>query len=120
MGLFSHNRKATTPKQISVIDHAGGMIVTKSLLSGHSKLKWLFRDDGINPDDSGWRAIGDTDTQEYLDNPANSIIVGFNTLVNIEPAVLSVYTMPVGTDLGFCCERGEKFFRDTKTGKRIS
>ena len=59
------------------------------------------------------------DTQEYLDNPENSIVVDFNTLANIEPAVLAVYDMPVGTDLEFCLDNTGRYFIDTNTGKRI-
>ena len=67
----------------------------------------------------GWRAIGDNDTQEYIDNPENSMIVDFNTLANIEPAVLLVYDMPVGTELEFFFDDTGRYFIDTNTGKRI-
>ena len=30
------------------------------------------------------------------------MVIDFNTLANIEPAVLAVYDMPIGTDLEFC------------------
>ena len=69
--------------------------------------------------DNGWRAIGDTDTQEYIDNPENSMVIDFNTLANIEPAVLAVYDMPIGTDLEFCFDNTGRYFIDTNTGKRI-
>ena len=97
MGFFKKKNK-----QITFIENAGGMIITKSIYEGTSKLKWFFREESVNPSDNGWRAIGDNDTQEYLNNPENSIVVDFNTLANIEPAVLAVYDMPVGTDLEFC------------------
>jgi len=41
------------------------------------------------------------------------------TLANIEPAVLAVYDMPVGTDLEFCFDNTGRYFIDTNTGKRI-
>mgnify|MGYP001060824757 FL=1 len=47
------------------------------------------------------------------------MIVDFNTLANIEPAVLSIYNMPVGTDLEFFYDNTGRYFIDTKTGKRI-
>ena len=105
--------------QITFIENAGGMIITKSIYEGTSKLKWFFREESVNPSDNGWRAIGDNDTQEYLNNPENSIVVDFNTLANIEPAVLAVYDMPVGTDLEFCFDNTRRYFIDTNTGKRI-
>ena len=112
MGLF---RK----KKISFIENAGGVIITKSIYQGTSKLKWFFKEKSVNSSDNGWRAIGDDDTQEYLDNPENSMVVDFNTLANIEPAVLLVYDMPVGTDLEFCRDDTGKYFVDANTGNRI-
>ena len=82
MGLF---RK----KKISIIENAGGVIITKSIYQGTSKLKWFFREKSVNPSDNGWRAIGDNDTQEYLDNPENSMVVDFNTLANIEQSAMN-------------------------------
>lgn len=112
MGLF---RK----KKISFIGNAGGVVITKSIYQGTSKLKWFFREKSVNPSDNGWRAIGDNDTQEYLDNPENSMVVDFNTLASIEPAVLLVYDMPAGTDLEFCQDDTGKYFVDANTGNRI-
>ena len=56
MGLF---RK----KKISFIENAGGVIITKSIYQGTSKLKWFFKEKSVNSSDNGWRAIGDNDTQ---------------------------------------------------------
>ena len=112
MGLFKKKRAV-------FIENAGGVIITKSIYQGTSKLKWFFREESVNPSDNGWRAIGDNDTQEYLNNPENSMVVDFNTLANIEPAVLSVYDMPVGTYLEFCFDDTGRYFVDTNTGNRI-
>lgn len=119
MGLFSHKKK-TQAKTTKYIEHAGGVIISKSLLAGDSKLKWMFREESVNPADNGWRALGDTDTQEYINDSNNMIVVDFNTLANIEPAVLSVYDLPVGADLELREENGKKYFADTNTGKVFS
>ncbi len=58
----------------------------------------------MNPADNGWRALGDTDTEEYINIPDNNLVVDFDRLVEIEPAVLAIYDMPVGTDLEFDTE----------------
>lgn len=71
------------------IKNAGGMIITKSLFEESSRLKWLYREEPQNEVDNGWRAIGNSDNQEYMDNPDNRIAVDFNTFVNIEPAELN-------------------------------
>lgn len=95
----------------------GGCIITKSLLEGQSRLKWIFREQSCNEVDNGWRALGDTDTEEYINIPENNVVVDFDRLVEIEPAVLAIYSLPVGTDLEFDFER--KIFIDTNTGKEF-
>lgn len=101
------------------ITNGGGCIVTQSVLQGKTPLKWLFREEPVNEIDNGWRAMGRDDTQEYIDQSANHAICDINTLINIEPAVLNVYEMPVGTDLEFVEDATGKYFVDTRTGKEI-
>ncbi|MCI9337520.1 MAG: DUF2185 domain-containing protein [Lachnospiraceae bacterium] len=96
---------------------AGGTIVTKSILDGTSKLKWLFRQDGGLG--NGWVAFGDRDSQEYVNDANNMAIVDFNTLADIEPTVVNVFYMPMGSDLEFRCDKTGKYFVDTRTGKEI-
>ena len=116
MRLFDKFKKNQEPRKTH---NLGGCIITKSLYEGSSKLKWMFREEGVNPADNGWRAIGDTDTEEYINVPENNVVVDFDRLVEIEPAVLAVYGMPVGTDLEFCCDENGKYFIDSSTGERV-
>lgn len=99
------------------IEAAGFTIVSKSILNGTSKLKWLFRHD--NGQGNGWIAFGDSDTQEYVDNPDNMAVVDFNELAKIEPAVVNVYYMPFGADLEFRTDGTGSYFVDTATGQEI-
>lgn len=115
MGLFDKLKKSNTKKEKIETHHLGGCIVTKSLLEGKSCLKWIFREKSCNEADNGWRALGDTDTQEYINVPANNVVVDFDRLIEIEPAVLSIYTLPIGADLEF--DNESKVFIDTNTGK---
>ena len=110
--LDKFKKKETEPLKTH---NLGGCIITKSLCEGTSKLKWIFREEGVNPADNGWRAIGDTDTEEYINTPGNNMVVDFDRLVEIEPAVLAIYDMPVGTDLEFDSQR--RAFIDSNTGK---
>lgn len=95
MGLFDiFKKKNTENKEAIFISNAGGMIITKSLLEGKSKLKWIFRENSANAADNGWRAIGDTDTQEYINDSENMTVVDFNTFANIDPLFLLYTTFP--------------------------
>jgi len=105
------------PEMKVFIRGAGGSIVSKSILSGTSRLKWLFRQESGHG--NGWIAFGDTDTQEYVNDAQNMAVVDFNTLANIEPTVVNVFYMPVGTDLEFRSDETGKYFVDTRTGEEI-
>lgn len=118
MGLFEKFKNKETSNAPKTHNH-GGCIVTKSLYEGTSKLKWIFRESSVNPADNGWRAIGDTDTEEYINEPGNNVVVDFDRLVEIEPAVLAIYDMPIGTDLEFCHDDTGRYFIDSNTGKRV-
>lgn len=117
--MFSGFKKRGEKKKAVFIDRAGGMVVTKSLLLGRSKLKWIFREESVDAADNGWRAIGDTDTQDDINDSKNIAVADFNTLANIEPAILAIYDFPVGTDLGSRVEDDKKIFVDTRTGRVV-
>ena len=100
--LREQNPRLQAEKQqekITFIENAGGCICTKSILSGKTPVKWCFRNKSVVEADSGWRFIGKDDTEAYINVHSNNVVVDFNTVANIEPAVLAIYNMPVGTDL---------------------
>ena len=101
------------------VENAGSCIVTKSLLNGESNFRWLFREEPLDNIDTGWMAFGDSDNDEYVNDPKNLSVVDLNTLINIEPTILNVYEMPIGTDLIFIEEDGDKYFINAKTNEQI-
>ena len=102
------------------IRNAGAAIVTRSVLEGRTPLKWLVREEPIEPPDTGWRFFGLEDTQAYLDDPENSVVVDYNSVCEVEPAVIGVFNLPVGTDLQLVEERdGRKFFVDNETDEVV-
>lgn len=111
------SRAERQTQQKEYIPGAGGSIVSRSILEGTAKLRWLFRQDSQHG--NGWVAFGDTDTQEYVDDAKNMAIVDFNTLANIEPAVVNVFFMPVGSDLELRADSKGSYFVDTRTGEEI-
>ena len=49
----------------------------------------------------------------------NMSICDFNTIANIEPAILTIYNCKVGTDLALVDENGKKYLLDSSTGKKL-
>lgn len=117
----SHYRNVTNSSDLCADEICTyACIITKSLFKGETTLKWFFREKSINnKSDSGWRAFGLSDTQDYIDNNDNHLVVSINTLIDIEPAILSVVDFPIGSDLEFHNDGGKKYFTDNITGEII-
>lgn len=98
----------------------GACLVSKNIYDGKGKLKWCVREDSTKDVDNGWRFLSDIDSEEYLANSNNWCILAYESVIEIEPAVLAIYDMPVGTELTLMQEGKRKFFIDTNTGKEIT
>jgi len=105
--------------RIEFIQKAGGCIVSKNIISGNGKLKWLVREKSVDKADNGWRFFSDIDDDEYLSNSNNLEICDFNTVANIEPAVLGIYLLQVGSDLQLVIENGKRKLFDNLTGQEV-
>lgn len=86
-------------KIIKFMNNPGGCIVSKRILNGESDLKWMVREKSIDKKtDNGWRFFSVDDDDDYLADPNNLAFCDFNTVANIEPAILGIYLYPVGSD----------------------
>jgi hypothetical protein len=106
--------------KIEFIRNAGGCIVSNNILSGQGKLKWLFREEPVNKDDNGWRFFSEVDDDKFINSPENLTVCDFNTVAEIEPAILGIYHFPIGSDMQLIRENGEISFSDNKTGKKVN
>ena len=97
----------------------GACLVSRNIYGGKGKLKWCVREDSKRDIDNGWRFFSDIDTDEYLADISNWCILAFESVIEIEPAVLAIYDMPVGTEVTLIQEGKRRFFVDTDTGKEI-
>lgn len=108
------------PKEpIEFIRKAGGSIVSKNIINETGKLKWILREKSIDAVDNCWRFFPEIDDDDYINNPDNLIVCDFNTVANIEPGILKLYELPVGSDLQLVSENGKIRFVDNLTGKVI-
>lgn len=106
-------------KNIQFIKNAGGCVVSKNILSHKGQLKWCVREKTVNEVDNGWRFFSDIDTDDYLSESSNMTICDFNTVANIEPAILSIYNMKIGTDIEIVRENNKIVFLDSNTREKI-
>ncbi len=64
------------------------------------KVGFMYREESLDDEDSGWRFLSGTEDQDYADNPDNSKIFGVNAIANHDPAIIPYLKMPEGTELG--------------------
>ena len=76
----------------------GASIVSNNILENKANIKWILRENSVNELDNGWRFLSEIDTEEYLSHAENMSICDWSTILEIEPAVLSIFNMPIGTD----------------------
>ncbi len=94
----------------------GGSIVTRNILEGRGNLTWCIRHAFSHKADNGWVFLSDIDTEAYLAETSNMIVVGWETVINIEPAVIPIFNMPIGTELTLIREGNQKRFIYTDSG----
>lgn len=104
---------------IEFIKNAGGCVVSNNILTKKGRVKWCIREQSVDKADNGWRFLSDIDTDEFLNNPNNMSVCDYNTIAEIEPAILAIYNMPIGTDLTLEIKDGKKCFLDSLTGEVV-
>lgn len=108
----------TRPSYLEFIPKAGACLVSRNVLSGAGRVKWMVRGESKNPADNGWRIMSAIDTEGFLASPDCWKITDFNEVCNIEPALIGIYDFPVGSDLELV-DDGKIRIIDGTTGREI-
>ena len=104
---------------IEFIPKAGACLASKNVLSGAGRIKWMVREESRVPADNGWRIFSDIDTTDYLHDASNLIITDFNSVCELEPALIGIWDLPVGSDLQVVDEGQGIEIVDTATGRPV-
>ncbi len=91
----------------------GGSVVSKNILEQKGRIKWCFRENPVNPLDNGWRFLSEIDTDEFLSDSTNMVVCDWGTVIEIEPAIISIFELPIGTELVIEYDGEQKYFRST-------
>jgi hypothetical protein len=104
---------------IEFIPGAGACLVSKNVLSGAGRIKWMVREESRATADNGWQIFSDIDTTEYLHDANNLVITDFNSVCELEPALIGIWSLPVGSDLQIVDEGEGIEIVDTATGQPV-
>jgi hypothetical protein len=84
---------------VEFIPGAGACLVSKNVMSGAGRVRWMVREASRAEADNGWRIFSHIDTSEYLQDAGNLTIADFNRVCEIEPILIGIWDFPVGSDL---------------------
>jgi hypothetical protein len=88
------------PDQIKdLIKPMGFCMVSNKITVDGEKVGFMYREKPDDKNDSGWRFLSGTETQDYVDDPHLSKIMDVNTVANYDEAVIPYLKLPYGTAL---------------------
>lgn len=82
-----------------LIDPMGGCMAMDTITVEGAVVGFMYRDESSFEEDSGWRFLAGTESQEYADNPDHWGIYDANTLANYDAAIIPYLQLPTGTEL---------------------
>ena len=101
------------------IPKAGACLLSKNVIEGRGRLRWMVRVKSQVPEDNGWRFFSHIDDSAYLADPENLQVVDFNQACLFEPALIGIWNFPVGSDLQIVDDGKSIQVVDTKTGRVV-
>jgi hypothetical protein len=82
-----------------LIPPMGFCLVSNMITVEGLKVGFMYREKVIDHNDSGWRFLSGTETQEYADDPATSKIMEVNTVANYDPTIIPYLKHQTGVAL---------------------
>lgn len=77
----------------------GYSVVSNHILDDGLPILFMYREDPVEKEDTGWRFLSGHEDQDYLDNPLNSRFIGLNTMANLDASIISHLKRRKGTEL---------------------
>jgi hypothetical protein len=75
----------------------GGCIATDKITVEGFPVRFMYREQPDNEDDSGWRFMSGYEDDEYMEEPDNHSIYDVNTIANYDQSVVSFLSAPIGS-----------------------
>ena len=86
------------PEQIKdLIKPMGYSIVSNMISQDGLPVGFMYREEQVDDEDSGWRFLSGTETEDYLDEEGNSKAFSVNAIANHDPAIIPYLKNVAGT-----------------------
>jgi hypothetical protein len=97
---MSHYRFKLKPEEIEkMIPEMGSCIASDKITIQGLPVGFMYREEPQDENDTGWRFIAGTESQEFIDDPLNSMVFEVNVIANYDPAIIPYIHLPVGSEL---------------------
>lgn len=100
------------------MNHFGYVLATKMLVDGKKKVRYMYREEPDNAEDSGWRFFCGEEDNAHIADPENIGIYDISTIIDLDESVCPYLELPSGSALA----RGERgYFKrvDTLSNDRV-
>ena len=88
------------PEQIKdLIKPMGYSIVSNLVALEGQKVGFMYREEAFDEEDSGWRFLAGTESEDYLDDDRNSKAISVNAIANLDPSIIPYLKSPEGIAL---------------------
>jgi len=82
-----------------IIKSIGYCYVSDKITVDGMNVGFMYREKPYDNDDSGWRFLSGTETEEYIDDNNNLMIFDVNTVANYDKAIIPYIKNKVGSEL---------------------
>jgi len=75
----------------------GAVLISNKILVNQEMPAWMYRENPIAPQDSGWRVFSGTEDDDYLENPLNFKTISADQLITIDDSLKANLLAPAGS-----------------------
>ena len=87
------------PEEIKdLIPPMGYCLASDKITVEGMKVGFMYREKPEDKDDSGWRFLSGTESEEYMDNESNTMIFDVNVIANYDPSIIPYLKSKVGIE----------------------
>jgi hypothetical protein len=89
--------KLAPDKILPIVKGLGGCIASDKITVGGEPVAYMIREQPTRDEDSGWVFTSGTETQAYMDDPANFEVYDVNTIANYDSDIVPFLHAPPGS-----------------------
>lgn len=91
--------KLTEDEIEPLVEGLGGCFATDAITVDGEPVGFMYREEPDFDDDSGWRFLSGSESDDYINNPDNLAIYDVNTIANYDRDIIPLLGLPPGTAL---------------------